>query len=615
MALIKCPECGKEISDKASACPNCGCPSSEWSKSNKSDDGGADVESERCLYCGSENIGEDGYCENCGMKLDPSYQQGHAITAKTTDKNTFDESKTRKTSRCVRCGSQIPEGIDVCPHCGYSYITQSQRSQVSSREQKANKKRLSVPKIILIIVVALICLEIIAQIMGDAALVLFGILLFVCMICFLVSIIYLIVCIFLKKNKTPAYTMIIGSAALFVVFMFMSFQFVPDADKNSAESTVQVDAEEESVEYIDGFEKAEYEKFNSYACENGLDGSLIYIEGKVLSQTKLDDKDSDIPILVLIIEQESENRWCAAVHSDAELNSIEDEEVRIFGTYVGFSDVFNLPSIDVATTNEENYDKARIDVLNDSGDYETIWKFSDYANQVASENTEIGAEETTTEEQAKESEEINKESLPEETVIDISPSEALLNDLYSILSKEVADKTYDILVNQIGFTNVTYIGKNSVGNTNYDFTSDECDFTITASDDVYRVFQPNGGKTFYESGEVKYTAVDMKSRTIDHDNMFSYYMIAQEIVESALKNPRSADFPSIVTHPEEVAMSKKDDIIGVQSYVDAQNSFGGTVRSEWVVEFRVIDLSAYSYEPLYVNIDGEVLYGEYIDLD
>ena len=26
MALIKCPECGKEISDQASSCPNCGCP-------------------------------------------------------------------------------------------------------------------------------------------------------------------------------------------------------------------------------------------------------------------------------------------------------------------------------------------------------------------------------------------------------------------------------------------------------------------------------------------------------------------------------------------------------------------------------------------------------------
>ena len=26
MALIKCPECGKEISDAAESCPNCGYP-------------------------------------------------------------------------------------------------------------------------------------------------------------------------------------------------------------------------------------------------------------------------------------------------------------------------------------------------------------------------------------------------------------------------------------------------------------------------------------------------------------------------------------------------------------------------------------------------------------
>lgn len=32
MALIKCPECGKEISDKAEACPNCGCPIEKMEK-------------------------------------------------------------------------------------------------------------------------------------------------------------------------------------------------------------------------------------------------------------------------------------------------------------------------------------------------------------------------------------------------------------------------------------------------------------------------------------------------------------------------------------------------------------------------------------------------------
>ena len=32
MALIKCPECGKEISDRASACIHCGCPLGEGSQ-------------------------------------------------------------------------------------------------------------------------------------------------------------------------------------------------------------------------------------------------------------------------------------------------------------------------------------------------------------------------------------------------------------------------------------------------------------------------------------------------------------------------------------------------------------------------------------------------------
>lgn len=34
MALIKCPECGKEISDRASSCPNCGCPISQTTQAD-----------------------------------------------------------------------------------------------------------------------------------------------------------------------------------------------------------------------------------------------------------------------------------------------------------------------------------------------------------------------------------------------------------------------------------------------------------------------------------------------------------------------------------------------------------------------------------------------------
>lgn len=38
MALIKCPECGKEFSDKAPACPNCGFPTSELSDQQQTTD-------------------------------------------------------------------------------------------------------------------------------------------------------------------------------------------------------------------------------------------------------------------------------------------------------------------------------------------------------------------------------------------------------------------------------------------------------------------------------------------------------------------------------------------------------------------------------------------------
>ena len=34
MALIKCPECGKDISDKAEACPNCAYPIAKLNKNN-----------------------------------------------------------------------------------------------------------------------------------------------------------------------------------------------------------------------------------------------------------------------------------------------------------------------------------------------------------------------------------------------------------------------------------------------------------------------------------------------------------------------------------------------------------------------------------------------------
>ena len=53
MAQIKCEECGQLISERASSCPNCGCP----------------VEKIVCHQCG-ENVGShDKFCPNCGCSI------------------------------------------------------------------------------------------------------------------------------------------------------------------------------------------------------------------------------------------------------------------------------------------------------------------------------------------------------------------------------------------------------------------------------------------------------------------------------------------------------------------------------------------------------------------
>ena len=55
MALIKCEECGKQVSDKASACPNCGCPIEKKIK---------------CEECGTLLSPKDEVCPSCGCPIE-----------------------------------------------------------------------------------------------------------------------------------------------------------------------------------------------------------------------------------------------------------------------------------------------------------------------------------------------------------------------------------------------------------------------------------------------------------------------------------------------------------------------------------------------------------------
>lgn len=56
MALINCPECGKEISDQAASCPNCGAPTKKG-------------DFKYCQHCGEQIDKECVVCPKCGKQV------------------------------------------------------------------------------------------------------------------------------------------------------------------------------------------------------------------------------------------------------------------------------------------------------------------------------------------------------------------------------------------------------------------------------------------------------------------------------------------------------------------------------------------------------------------
>ena len=96
MALIKCPECGKEFSDKASACPNCGCPTSEIVKTQPG--GGFNAGAEKQMLDLVEGVLAE--AREAGADFELASDDVKKMTERTTI-DLFGESAVRDTSYIV----------------------------------------------------------------------------------------------------------------------------------------------------------------------------------------------------------------------------------------------------------------------------------------------------------------------------------------------------------------------------------------------------------------------------------------------------------------------------------------------------------------------------------
>lgn len=113
MSLIKCHECGHDISTEATQCPNCGAPVKKLKDTQETISREPISFPFICPGCGYKNILPRRLCHNCRqeLKTQPSLQP-------------------KTTKFCSHCGAEIDFQAEICPKCGVRVL---QPKSVKSR--------------------------------------------------------------------------------------------------------------------------------------------------------------------------------------------------------------------------------------------------------------------------------------------------------------------------------------------------------------------------------------------------------------------------------------------------------------------------------------------------
>lgn len=213
-----------------------------------------------------------------------------------------------------------------------------------------------------------------------------------------------------------------------------------------------------------------------------------------------------------------------------------------------------------------------------------------------SENTDTGTSDTTAS--------IRAEETSTQPVRTVSESVQLLMD--EGLTEEEANAIMNDL-NSVGIEELVSLKKGSGEGV------DKLQAYAFSSESVSGVLTIENRKTYYigtgnldlfnasEGGKLD----DVTRYLLSESEKYMFMADAESYVKQGLKSPSTADFPSHVFSGD-WKVTRKDDVVTVSSYVDAQNGFGAMIRSNFIVQ-----ISYSSSDCLYLEIDGQVLYGEY----
>ena len=160
--MVKCSNCGLEVSDELENCPNCG---NNLVKSEKI----KEVEDNRivCSNCGAELNENNSFCPSCGtevkIKEDDSLKCencGADVPADTlfcpTCGHKVKHIQKVNKKNCPNCGAEIDDNVTFCEECGVNVFTGERNKQelvtAGSFAEKINLNMIIKPSIVALVV-------------------------------------------------------------------------------------------------------------------------------------------------------------------------------------------------------------------------------------------------------------------------------------------------------------------------------------------------------------------------------------------------------------------------------------------------------------------------------
>ena len=121
-----------------------------------------------------------------------------------------------------------------------------------------------------------------------------------------------------------------------------------EKEKNKEKKNTNEISEVELNKFTKGYEKAIFEKYNSFASENGLGGKRIYFKCK-LDRTEVLEADETKTIIGYVTD-ENDNKWLIHLHfipavSAKYFDNYINKEMYLRGVYEGYSSVKEMPSV------------------------------------------------------------------------------------------------------------------------------------------------------------------------------------------------------------------------------------------------------------------------------